>query len=164
MMHIGGEQQRDAEDGEEISDQHALLALRRIDRRDEAEAELLGDDGASQRQRRDRHPRDRAENKADDDFMHQQHQQRRQVLQIDLIGAPMQRHDDGGERQRHAEPDPYRHVHFAKARHQHHHGADAREDEQERRRQSRKKGDIDAHDMARNVPYPPAIRDEILSM
>ncbi len=53
VMQVGGEDQRDAEHGQEIADDHALLALRRIDRGDEAEPELLGDDGARDLQRRD---------------------------------------------------------------------------------------------------------------
>ena len=57
VMQVGGEDQRDAEHGEEIADDHALLALRRIDRGDEAEPELLGDDRAGDLQRRDREPR-----------------------------------------------------------------------------------------------------------
>src|SRR5690242_1668736 len=44
MMAVGRKQQRDAEHGEEIADQDALLSLGRIDRGDEAEPHLLGDD------------------------------------------------------------------------------------------------------------------------
>ena len=43
MMHVGGEKQRDAEKRQEIADDRALLALRRIDRGDEAKPELRGD-------------------------------------------------------------------------------------------------------------------------
>ena len=60
VMQVGGEHQRDAEHGEEIADDHALLALRRIDRGDEAEPKLLGDDGARDLQGRDRQPRGQA--------------------------------------------------------------------------------------------------------
>ena len=60
MMQVGREDQRDAEHGEEIADDHALLALRRIDRGDEAEPELLGDHRAGDLQRRDRQPRGQA--------------------------------------------------------------------------------------------------------
>ena len=57
MMQVGREDQRDAEQRQEIADQHALLALGRIDRGDEAEAQLLRDHGARDLQRRDRQPR-----------------------------------------------------------------------------------------------------------
>ena len=86
VMHVGGEDQRDAEQREEIADQHALLVLRRVDRGDEAEAELLGDHRAGDLQRRDRQPRGQAEHRADDDFLHQHGQHRRQRGEIDGIG------------------------------------------------------------------------------
>ena len=70
VMQVGREDQRDAEHGEEIGDQHALLAaLRRIDRGDEAEAELLGDHEAGDLQRRDHQPRGDAEHRADEDLL-----------------------------------------------------------------------------------------------
>ena len=56
MMHVGREQQRDAEQREEIADQQALLALGRIDRGDEAKPQLLGDDRAGDLQRRNASP------------------------------------------------------------------------------------------------------------
>ena len=46
MMHVGREDERDAEHGEEVADDNALLALRRIDGGDEAEPQLLRDRGA----------------------------------------------------------------------------------------------------------------------
>src|SRR4029078_10542853 len=46
MMHIGGENERHAEQSQEISDQNPLLVLRWIDGGDESQAKLLGNDGA----------------------------------------------------------------------------------------------------------------------
>src|ERR1700733_3637058 len=46
MVHVGGKEQCDPEQGEKVADDHALLALGRIDGGEKAEAELLGDDGA----------------------------------------------------------------------------------------------------------------------
>ena len=69
VMQVGREDQRDAEQGEEIADDQALLALRRIDRGDEAEAELLGDHRARDLQRRDGQPRGQAEHHADQQFL-----------------------------------------------------------------------------------------------
>src|SRR4051794_11439708 len=40
VVHVGREDQRDAEERQKIADDQALLALRRVDRRHEAEAEL----------------------------------------------------------------------------------------------------------------------------
>ena len=55
-----------------LRDQHALLAaLGRIDRGDEAEAELLGDHEAGDLQRRDHQPRGDAEHHADEDLLRQ---------------------------------------------------------------------------------------------
>ena len=144
-MQVGGEQQRNAEDGQKVADHDALLALGRIDGGDEAEAELLGDHGARDRQRRNGDAGGGAEDQPDQDFVHQQHRQRRQVLQIDLIGAPMQRQQDERERQRNAEPDADRNVHLAEPRHQHDHGADAGEHQQEGGGKRRKERNVDAH-------------------
>ena len=53
-----------------LREQHALLAaLRRIDRGDEAEPELLGDHEAGDLQRRDHQPRGDAEHHADEDLL-----------------------------------------------------------------------------------------------
>ncbi len=88
-MHVGGEDQRDAEQREEIADEHALLALRRIDRGDEAEAELLGDHRAGDLQRRDRQPRGQAEHRADQDFLHSMISTGAERGEIDGIGLLM---------------------------------------------------------------------------
>ena len=60
---------RDAEHGEEVADDHALLALGRIDRGDEAEPHLLGDHHARDLQRRDREPRQQAQHRADQQLL-----------------------------------------------------------------------------------------------
>ena len=69
VMQIGGEDQRHAEHGQEIADDDVLLALRRIDRGDEAEPHLLGDHRARDLQRRDRQPRGQAQHRADQDLL-----------------------------------------------------------------------------------------------
>ncbi len=51
MMAVGRKQHGDAEHGEEVADQDALLALGRVDRGDEAEPHLLGDHAARNLQR-----------------------------------------------------------------------------------------------------------------
>ena len=101
MMAVGGEQQRHAEHGEEIADQHALLALGRIDRGDEAEPHLLGDHGARDLQRRQRHARGRAQHDADHDLMHH-HAPAAAPSEphVDLVGVAMQRQDDQRQQQR----------------------------------------------------------------
>ena len=55
LVGVGGEQQREPEHGEEVADQEALLPLRRIDRGDESEPQLLRDHRARHLQRRQRH-------------------------------------------------------------------------------------------------------------
>ena len=127
MMAVGRKQQRHAEQGEEISDQQALLALGRIDRGDEAEAHLLGDHRARDLQRRERHPRGGAEHDADDDLVHHQYQKRRQRLHVDVVGGAVQRQDDQRQQQRDRELDANRDIGLAQPRQQHHHGADAGE-------------------------------------
>ena len=72
MMQIGGKDQRDAKQREKIADQQALLVLGRVDGGDEAQAQLLGDDGAGDLQRRNRQPRGQAEDRADKQFLKQQ--------------------------------------------------------------------------------------------
>ena len=46
VMEIGGKHQRNTEHGQKISDQRALFVLGRIDGRDEAQTQLLCDDGS----------------------------------------------------------------------------------------------------------------------
>ena len=125
MMAVGGKQQRQAEDGEEVADQEALLPLGRIDRGDEAEAELLGDHRARDLQRRQRHPRGGAEHDADDDLVQHQHQQRRQRLHVDLVGGAVQRQDHQRQQQRDRQLDADRDIGLAEPGQQHHHRADA---------------------------------------
>ena len=93
-MAVGGEQQGDAEQGQEIADQQALLALGRIDRRDETEAHLLGDHGARDLQRRQRHPGGGPQHDADHDLMQHQHQHRTHRLHVDVIRRAVRRQDD----------------------------------------------------------------------
>ena len=83
MMQIGGENQRDAEQGEEIADQRALLILGRIDGGDKAQAHLLGDDRTRDLQRRNRQPRGHAQHRADHDFLKQHQDHRHQRIEID---------------------------------------------------------------------------------
>ena len=110
MMQVGREDQRDAEHAEEIADEHALLALGRIDRGDEAEPHLLGDHRARDLQRRDRQPRGEAEHGADQELLAEHQQHRAERAQIDLIGAAMQRQQHRGEHQRDGQPHPRRHA------------------------------------------------------
>ena len=144
-MQVGGEQEREAENGEEVADQHALLALRRIDRGDEAETELLGDHRAGDLQRRDGEPRRHAEHGADQELLAEQDHHRPDLVQIDLIGGAMERQHDGGKHQRHGEPQPRRDHHLAEPRQQHQHGADAREHQQEGGGERGQERDVDAH-------------------
>ena len=69
MMQVGGEDQRDAEQREEVADDQALLPLRRIDRGDEAEPKLLRDHRARDLQRRDGQPRGQAQHHADQQLL-----------------------------------------------------------------------------------------------
>ena len=144
VMQVGGEDQRDAEHGEEIADDHALLALRRIDRGDEAEPQLLGDHRARDLQRRDRQPRGEAEHRADQHLLRRASaSDRPERAQIDLIGVAVQRQQHRRQHQRDGEPHPHRHAHFAEPRQQHHHGADAREHQHEGRGERGQEGDVD---------------------
>src|SRR5712691_1199516 len=145
VMQVGGEQHGDAEDGEEVADQHALLPLGRVDRGDEAEAELLGDDAAGDLQRRDGEPRGEAEHGADQQLLAQRQQDRAGRAQVDRVGGTVQRQQHGGEHQRHHEAHPRRHAQLAQRRQQHHHGADAREHQHEGGGERRQEGDVDAH-------------------
>ncbi len=145
MMHVGGEDQRHAEHGEEVADQHALLVLRRIDRGDEAEAELLRHHGAGDLQRRNREPRGDAEHEADEDLLDHFDDQRHQCVEIDRVGLPVQRQQHRGQRQRDGEPHARRQIRLADARQQHDHGADPAEGQHEGRGERRQEGDVDAH-------------------
>ena len=131
MMQVGRKDHGEAEHCEEIADEHALLSLGRIDRGDEAEPHLLGDHHAGNLQRRDREPRQQAQHRADQQLLEQQLHHRHEGVQIDLIGAAVQRHDDRGEHQRKREPHPRRHRELAQPRQQHDHRADAREAQHE---------------------------------
>ena len=146
-----------------VADQEALLALGRIDRGDEAEAELLGDHGARDLQRRQRHPRGGAEHDADDDLVHHQHQERKQRLHVDGVGGAVQRQDYQRQQQRDRELDANRNIGLAEPRQQHHHGADAGEYQHEGGGECWQQRDIDTHDR-RIVPQPPMIRDDIRIM
>src|ERR1700687_3130144 len=127
VMGVGCKQQRHAEDGEEISDQEALLTLGRIDGGDEAEAKLLGDHRSRDLQRRERHPRGGAEHDTDDDLMNHQYQERRQRLHVDVIGGAMQRQNHQRQHQRDRELDANRNIGLTQPRQQHHHRAHAGE-------------------------------------
>ena len=134
-----------AEHGEEIADDDALLALGRIDRGDEAEAELLGDDRARDFERRDGQPRGQPEHRADDDLLDQHHDRRPERAGIDVIGVAMQRQQHGGEDERDGQPQPRRDVLLAEPRQQHDHGAGAREHQEKGRSERRQEGNIDRH-------------------
>src|ERR1700722_15744505 len=137
MVAVGCKQQRDAEHGEEISDQQALLALRRIDRGNESEPELLGDHRSGHLQGRKRHPRGGAEHHADDDLMQHQHQERRHRLHVDVVGVAVQRQYDQRQHQRDRKLDTNRDVALAQSRQQHDHRSDAGEYQHEGGREHR---------------------------
>ena len=162
MMPIGGEQQRHAEDGEEVADQHTLLPLGRIDGGDEAEAELLGDHRARHRERRQRDARGRAEHDADGDFVHHHYAERAHRAQVDLVGGPVQRQDDQRQQQRDRQLDAHRDVALAESRQQHHHRAHAGEHQHEGGGKGRQQRYVDAH--SSTMHQPPMIRDDIRIM
>ena len=128
-MHVGGEEQRDAEHGEEIADDRALLALRRIDRGDEAETQLLGDHVACDFKRGNGQPRRDAEHHADEDFLNQHHQSRPEGARIDVIGAAMERQQHAGENEGECQPHARRDILLTQPRQQHQHRAGARENQ-----------------------------------
>ncbi len=147
-MQVGGEDQRYPEHGQEVAEDDALLTLRRIDRGDEAEAELLGDDRACDLERGDGEPRGHSEHGADEQLLAKHHQHRPVGPQIEVIGIAMERQQHGRERQGDRQAHAHRHAHLAQPGQQHQHGADAREHEHEGRRQRREEGDVDLHDEA----------------
>jgi hypothetical protein len=153
MMHVGGEEQLDAEKRQKIADHQPLLALGGIDGSDEAEAELLGDDGAGDFQRRDREPRSDAEHGADEDFLDQHHERRGERALIDVVGVAMQRQQHGSKQKREGQAHARRDVLLAEARQQHQHRAGARKHQEECRSQRRQVGEIDAH--ATTAPFLP---------
>ena len=126
-MHVGGEEQRNAEHGEEIADNRALLALRRIDRGNEAETQLLRDHVARDLERGNSQPRGNAEHRADENFLNEHHQSRPERPRIDVIGAAMKRQQHGGEDERECQPHARRDILLAQPRQQHQHRAGARE-------------------------------------
>ena len=65
MMQVGCEDQRHAEQREEIAEDQPLLSLRRIDRCHEPEPKLLRDHRARDLQRRDGEPRGEAKHHSD---------------------------------------------------------------------------------------------------
>jgi hypothetical protein len=124
-VHVGRENQRDSEQREEIADDRALFVLRRIDRGNEAEPELLGNHGAGDLQSRDRQTPGEPEHGADDQLLKQNRNQRTERCEIDGVVIPVQGDQDAAEQQHDAEPHARRQVGLADARHQHDHGADA---------------------------------------
>jgi hypothetical protein len=145
VVHVGGEEQRDAEHGEEIADDHALLALGRIDGGDEAQAQLLGDHRACHFECGDGQPRREAKHGADHDLLDQQHDGRTQRAGVDVIGRAMQRQEHCGKDERDGELEPRRNVLLAETGQQHHHGSGAGKDQEEGRPDRRKEGDIEVH-------------------
>jgi hypothetical protein len=161
-MAVGGEQQRHAQDGEEVADQQTLLPLGRIDGGDEAEAELLGDHRTRDRQRRQRDARGRAEHDADDDLVHHQDAERGHRGQVDVVGGAVQRQDDQRQQERDRKLDAHRDVALAESRQQHHHGAHAGKHQHEGGGQGRQQRYVDAH--SSTMHQPPMIRDDIRIM
>ena len=104
MMQVGGENQRDAHDGEKIADQRALLVLSRIDGGDEAKPHLLGNNRAGDLQGRNRQPRRHTKHCPDHDLLKQHQDHRHEGIQIDLIGRLMRRQQDAGQNQRDRQP------------------------------------------------------------
>ncbi len=145
MVAVGGKQQGHAEQSEEVADQHALLALGRIDRGDETEPDLLRDHGARDLQCRQRHARGGPEQDADEDFVHHQRQHRGDRAHVDMIVGAVQRQDDQREQKRDRELDAHGDVGLPQPRQQHHHRADAGEGEHEGGSEHRQQRDIDAH-------------------
>ena len=137
MMGIGREQQRDSEQGKEVSYQQPLLALGRIDSGDKSKTHLLRDHRARDLKRGERHPRSSAEHDTDDDLMHHQHQQRGQRVHVDMVGGAMQRQDDQRQHDRDGKFDAHRNVGLAQSRQQHDHRANAGEHQHEGRGERR---------------------------
>ena len=71
VVEIGGKHQRNTEHGQKISDQRALFVLGRIDGRDEAQTQLLCDDGSCHLQCRNRQSCGEAQYRADDQLLEQ---------------------------------------------------------------------------------------------
>ena len=145
VVQIGREDQRDAEQREEIAEDDALLALGRIDRGDEAEAELLRDHRTRGLQRRDREPRRHAEHQADQQLLAERHDDGAGRAQVDGVAGAVQREHHEGEHQRDGEPHAHRHAALAEARQQHDHGAEAREHQDEGGAEGGKEGDVELH-------------------
>ena len=139
MMHIGGENERHAEQAQEISDQNPLLVLRWVDGGDESQAKLLGNDGARDLEGGNRETCREPQHSADNDFLEQKHQDRPDCVEVDRIGLLMRRQDNRRKHQRDAEPHTRGHCLLSDAGQQHHHRADARKSEQKRRRKCRQK-------------------------
>src|SRR5262249_44142556 len=89
MMQVGGKNQRDPKQAEEISNQHTLLVLGWINCRDKTETELLRDDRSRHLKRRDREPRRQAEHRPDNEFLEQENKDRSEGRKIDSIGLLM---------------------------------------------------------------------------
>jgi len=105
-MQIGGENERHAEQRQEISDQEPLLVLRWIDGGDESEAKLLGNDRARNLQGGNRKSCRQPEHNADDNLLEKKHQDRSDRVEIDCVCLLVGGQYDRGKHQRDAEPHP----------------------------------------------------------
>src|SRR5262245_50255491 len=103
MVQIGSEYERYAEDRQEISDQKALLVLRRVNGGDKSKPKLLRNDGARNLQRRNREPCGQSQHRTDDDFLEEKHQDGADGAEINRIRLLMSRQDNRREHQRDAE-------------------------------------------------------------
>src|SRR5262245_30944654 len=89
MMQIGGEYERYAEHRQEISDQKALLVLSWVNGSNKSKPKLLGNDRASNLQRRNCEPCRQSQHRTDDDLLEEKHQDRPDCAEVDRIGLLM---------------------------------------------------------------------------
>ena len=150
-MHVRRKDQHQPKHRKEVADDDALLALRRIDFGDEAQAHLLRHHRAGELQRGNRQSDGNAEHGPDQHFLPEHHDDRGHGAQVDLIRGAMKRKHQRREQQRERQPDARRQREFAQSGEKHDHGADTREDQQIGRCERGKKCQIDTHEI-RDVP------------
>ena len=85
-MQVAREDQRNGEQRQEAGEDRTLLALRRVDCRHEAEAELVCDDRARRLERAHQHAPGETDDEADGEFARQDAEQGRQCHLDAIVG------------------------------------------------------------------------------
>ena len=139
VVQVGGQDQRDAEEREEVAERRLLPALRRIHGHRVGQAELLRDDQARRLQGGQDHPHGQADHQPDQRLREQQPDQARAAERVvaDRQQGPHHREQNQRDEQGEGQPDARRDRLLADARHQHDQRADAREGQQVGRRDRR---------------------------